>query len=78
MAREIPLQVQMMQQVQNSAFNYDTQHYQQSEQVQHYDNLSQQQQQEQSLNIQDHGHFDGGSGDYKDKHQVHALKIHYK
>ncbi|XP_006607538.1 polyadenylate-binding protein-interacting protein 1-like isoform X1 [Apis dorsata] len=65
-AREIPLQVQMMQQ--NFACNYGTsQHYQQTEQVQQFDNLSHQQ--EQSSNIHDFGHFDGGSGDYRNKHQ---------
>ncbi|XP_076168204.1 polyadenylate-binding protein-interacting protein 1 isoform X2 [Ptiloglossa arizonensis] len=62
LAREIPLQAQMIHQVQNSACNY-------VEQVQQFDNFSQQQQVEQSTNVQDYGHFDGGSGDYKDKHQ---------
>lgn len=69
-AREIPLQVQMMQQ--NFACNYGTsQHYQQTEQVQQFDNLSHQQ--EQSSNIHDFGHFDGGSGDYRNKHQVYIF-----
>ncbi|KOC64395.1 Polyadenylate-binding protein-interacting protein 1 [Habropoda laboriosa] len=65
MAREIPLQAGV--QVQN--FD-NSQHYQQTGQVQQFDNPSQQQQQmEQPSNAQDYGCFDGGSGDYKDKHQ---------
>ncbi|XP_076631742.1 polyadenylate-binding protein-interacting protein 1 [Colletes latitarsis] len=64
------LQAQIMQQVQNPTCNYDTpQHYQHIEQVQQFDNFSRQQQMEQSTNVHDYGHFDGGSGDYKDKHQ---------
>ncbi|CAK9818369.1 Polyadenylate-binding protein-interacting protein 1 [Anthophora quadrimaculata] len=63
-AREIPLQTQMMQ-----GQNFDnSQYYQQTEQVEQFDNMSQQQM-EQSSNAQDYGHFDGGSGDYKNKHQ---------
>ncbi|XP_054016528.1 polyadenylate-binding protein-interacting protein 1 [Hylaeus anthracinus] len=68
LAREIPLRTVMMQRVQNSGCNYDApQHYQQIEQVQ-YENFSHHQQ-EQPANVHDYGHFDGGSGDYKDKHQ---------
>ncbi|XP_050597658.1 uncharacterized protein LOC126925761 isoform X2 [Bombus affinis] len=44
-------------------------HQQQAQQVQQFDNLSQQQQQEHQSNMQDYGHFDDGSGDYRDKHQ---------
>lgn len=76
MAREIPLQAHMPQ---NPAYNYGaSQHYQQVEQVQQFDNLSQQQQQERRSNMQDYGHFDDGSGDYRDKHQVYTLKICYE
>ncbi|CAL7942290.1 unnamed protein product [Xylocopa violacea] len=40
------------------------------DQVQQLDNPSQQQRQEEQFsNIQDYGNFDGGSGDYKNKHQ---------
>ncbi|XP_076756928.1 polyadenylate-binding protein-interacting protein 1 [Xylocopa sonorina] len=69
MAREVSLQ--KTQQVQNSACNYEvTQHFKQTDQVQQFDNPSQQQRQEEQFsNIQDYGNFDGGSGDYKNKHQ---------
>lgn len=55
--------------VQNPESNYNpaTQHYQ-ADHVQQMNNISQQV--NQSLNIQDYGNFDGGSGDYKNKHDV--------
>ncbi|XP_029034981.1 uncharacterized protein LOC114872190 isoform X1 [Osmia bicornis bicornis] len=51
LAREIPLQAQ---------------NYQQVEQVHQFDNLSDRS--EYFTNVQDYGRFDGGSGDYKEKH----------
>lgn len=68
-ARNMSRQAEM----QSSGYNYDTsQNYQDVEQMQQFDNFSQQQQVEQSVGVQDYGSFDGGSGDYKDKHQVHT------
>ncbi|XP_017881418.1 uncharacterized protein LOC108625717 isoform X2 [Ceratina calcarata] len=54
--------------VQNPESNYNTSQHCQADQVQQINNISQQV--NQSLNIQDYGTFDGGSGDYKNKHDV--------
>ncbi|XP_076684030.1 uncharacterized protein LOC143377017 isoform X2 [Andrena cerasifolii] len=68
MAREIPLQAEMMHEVQNSACNYDgPQQYQLMDHGQQFDSFSRQQ--EQTTHMHNYGDFDGGSGDYKDKHQ---------
>lgn len=58
LAREIPLQAQ---------------NYQQVEQVQQFDNLSDRS--EYFTNVQDYGRFDGGSGDFKEKHHVYISKM---
>lgn len=59
--------------LQNPGCNYDpSQHYPQREQGQQFHNMGQQEHMEQSANVQDYGRFDGGSGDYKHKHQVRA------